>query len=183
MEFFPRLSPRLKGKVAAIFYLVNIAAGASALGLSGRSGSLVLVIASLAYVAVTALFFDLFRPVSSGLSALAALCSLIGCLISAMSALDLAVVAVNPLGFFGLYCLLIGYLVVRSGFLPSVIGLFMALGGLSWMTFFSASLTARLAPYNMAPGILAEVTLTIWLLTVGVDDRRWHMRREASTGA
>jgi hypothetical protein len=36
------------------------------------------------------------------------------------------------LAFFGLYCLLIGYLIFRSTFLPRIIGVFMALAG--WAT-------------------------------------------------
>ncbi len=64
--------------------------------------------------------------------------------------------------------------------MPRALGLFLAVGGVSWLTFFSTSLTARLAPYNMAPGILAEVALTVWLLAVGVDGERWHHRRDRS---
>ena len=49
----------------------------------------------------------------------------------------------------------------------------MAIGGLSWLTFFSASLTSQLNPYNLAPGILGEGMLTLWLLVVGLNEQRW----------
>jgi hypothetical protein len=183
MELIPGLSPRSKGRLAAGFYVLNIGTGAASLALTGQLASIVLLIATLAYVAVTALFYDLFRPVSSALSALAAVFSLLGCAISAVTALRLAVVPISPLGFFGVYCLLIGYLIARSGFVPRSLGLFLAIGGLSWLTFFSPALTADLAPYNMAPGILAEVTLTLWLLLAGVDSDRWHLQKAAASAA
>ncbi|MFN2384909.1 MAG: DUF4386 domain-containing protein [Thermoanaerobaculia bacterium] len=36
--------------------------------------------------------------------------------------------------FFGVYCVLIGYLVFRSGFLPRAVGMLMAIGGLAYVT-------------------------------------------------
>ena len=50
----------------------------------------------------------------------------------------------------------------------------MAFGGLGWQAFISPALADHLAPYNMAPGILGEATLTVWLLAVGVSTRRWN---------
>jgi hypothetical protein len=44
------------------------------------------------------------------------------------------------LAFFGLYCILIGYLIFRSTFLPRIIGVFMSLAGLGYMTFLSPPL-------------------------------------------
>ena len=42
---------------------------------------------------------------------------------------------ISSLLFFGPYCLLIGYLIFRSGFLPRILGLLMALAGLGWVAF------------------------------------------------
>jgi len=39
---------------------------------------------------------------------------------------------ISPLLFFGPYCLLIGYLIFRSGFLPRMLGVLMASAGLGW---------------------------------------------------
>ena len=47
--------------------------------------------------------------------------------------------------FFGCYCLLIGYLVFRSNFLPRVLGVLMALGGVGWLTGSFTSLLAAAA--------------------------------------
>jgi hypothetical protein len=76
--------------------------------------------------------------------------------------------------FFGFYCLLIGCLIVRSAFLPRLLGVLMAIGGVSWLTFLSPSLAASLAPWNLPPGILVEGSLTLWLLFAGVNVNRWR---------
>jgi hypothetical protein len=77
------------------------------------------------------------------------------------------------LAFFGAYCILIGYLIVRSTFLPRIIGAFMALAGLGYMTFLSPPLAGYLSPYNLAPAALGEGSLMLWLLVVGVNAQRW----------
>jgi Domain of unknown function (DUF4386) len=174
MELLRTMSPQVKGRLAGAFYLLNILAGASALFLRGTAGSAVLLVATLCYLAVTALFLDLFRPVHPGLSLLAACFSLVGCAISLSAALRLGSVGISPLVFFGCYCLLIGYLIARSTFIPRIFGLLMAVGGLGWLTFLLPALTKSLAPYNMAPGILGETALTLWLLFVSVNPQRWQ---------
>jgi hypothetical protein len=75
---------------------------------------------------------------------------------------------VHPLAIW-LYCVLLGTLIVRSHLLPRAIGIFLMIGGLSWSTFAFPSLVHVLYPYNMAPGILAEGTLTLWLLVRGAE--------------
>ncbi len=117
------------------------------------------------------------------ISALAALCSLVGCTITLLDTLHLVAAPVSPLVFFGLYCLLIGYLILRSTFLPRLLGVLMALGGLGWLTYLSPSLSSRLVPYNMAPGILGEASLTLWLLLAGVNAKRWLEQPSLSRAA
>jgi hypothetical protein len=77
--------------------------------------------------------------------------------------------------FFGFYCLLIGYLIFRSGFLPRILGAGMAIAGLGWLTFLSPALAHDLSPYILAAGI-GEVSLTLWLLVAGVNAARWEER-------
>jgi hypothetical protein len=55
----------------------------------------------------------------------------------------------------------------------------MVIGGLGWLTFLSRSFADTLTPYNMAPGILAETALTLWLLIPGVNAQRW--KEQAAT--
>jgi hypothetical protein len=87
--------------------------------------------------------------------------------------------------FFGFYCLLIGYLIFRSAFLPRILGVLMAIAGLGWLTFLSSPFANHLAPYNLASGILGEGSLTLWLLVVGVNVSKWEEKASAGrvTGA
>jgi hypothetical protein len=82
--------------------------------------------------------------------------------------------------FFGLHCLGVGYLIFRSTFLPRVIGGLMMFAGLGWLTFLFPPLANSLAPYNMIPGGIGELSLTLWLLVKGVNEQRWT--EQASLG-
>ena len=89
--------------------------------------------------------------------------------------------------FFGLHCLLIGCLILRSTFLPRIVGALMVLAGLGWLTLSFASLLSppfarNLFPYIMAPGFLGEASLTLWLLVVGVNVQRWQEQASAAGG-
>jgi hypothetical protein len=81
--------------------------------------------------------------------------------------------------FFGFYCLLIGYLIFRSIFLPRILGVGMAITGLGWLTFLWPPLTAYLSPYILIVGI-GEVSLTLWLLVAGVNAERWKQQARAA---
>jgi hypothetical protein len=161
-----------KARIAGGFYLLTFLTGAFALVFV--SGRLVAnLIATACYIAVTLLFYDMFKPVNRGLSLLAAFLSLVGCAIGVLSAFHLPPFQINSLVFFGFYCLLIGYLIFRSTFLPRTLGALMTFGGLGWLTFLSPPLAHYLSPYNLAPGILGEGSLTLWLLVMGVNVQRW----------
>lgn len=89
--------------------------------------------------------------------------------------------------FFGLHCVLVGYLILRSTFLPRAVGALMAFGGLGWLTLsfanlLSPSFALSLFPYILAPGILGEVSLTLWLLVRGVNVERWKQQAGAAPG-
>ncbi len=173
-------SPRLKARIAGVFYLLTFLAGGFALFVGGRYGSAAGLIAGACYIAVTGLFYYLFKPVNRRLSLLAAFVSLAGCVIGPLSSLHLVSFHINPLVFFGVYCLLIGYLIFRSTFLPRILGVLMAFGGLGWLTFLSPPLANYLSPYNLAPGMFGEGALTLWLLVVGVNVPKWQAQANAS---
>ncbi len=67
----------------------------------------------------------------------------------------------------GFYCLLIGYLIFRSTFIPRVLGALIAFAGLTWLTFLSNPLVNYRSPYNLASGTLGDVTVFLWLLVMG----------------
>lgn len=226
-ERIAEASPRFKARIAGVFYLLTFVTGGAALFFGGRFvvngdaaataanivahqtlfgfGFAANLLSTASYVAVTALFYDLFKPVKESVSLLAAFFSTVGCAIGALSCalllaplailggapylsvfneqqlqalallfLKLSAQATNVgLVFFGFYCLLIGYLAFRSTFLPRIVGVLMAIGGLGWLTFLSPPLSHYLAPYNLAPGIRGEAALTLWLLVMGVNVQRW----------
>jgi hypothetical protein len=75
---------------------------------------------------------------------LAAFFSLIGCANDVLGLFNLAPYKINSLVFFGPYCLMLGYLIFRSTFLPRILGVLMALAGfagLGWLTFCHRSQT------------------------------------------
>ena len=87
--------------------------------------------------------------------------------------------------FFGLHCFLVGCLILGSTFLPRIVGVLMVCAGLGWLTFSSANLLSPplatyLTPYIMAPGILGEGALTLWLLVMGVNVQRWNEQAGAA---
>jgi len=87
--------------------------------------------------------------------------------------------------FFGLHCLGAGYLILRSSFLPRAIGALMVFAGPGWLTFVFPALANSLAPYNMIPGGVGELSLTLWHLAKGVNIPRWReqARAAARTGS
>jgi len=85
--------------------------------------------------------------------------------------------------FFGFYCVLIGYLIFRSTFLPRIIGALMAFAGLGWLTFLSQPLARALYPYNLLPSALGEGPLMLWLLAMGVNVQRWKEQASAARSA
>jgi hypothetical protein len=74
--------------------------------------------------------------------------------------------------FFGFYCLLIGYLIFKSTFLPRILGVLMAIAGLGWLTFLSPPFGQKYFPYILAASI-GEGTLLLWLIVAGVNSERW----------
>ena len=181
-ERVAKVSPLLWARLAGGIYLFTFVTGLLALFVRGRLGFVALQLSAASYIAVTLLFYYIFKPVNRSLSLLAAFFSLIGCAIGALGAFHLAPPHINNLVFFGFYCFLVGYLIFKSTFLPRIFGVLMAFGGLGWLTFLSPSLANYLSPYNLFPGILGEGLLTLWLLLMGVNVQRWKEQTSAATG-
>lgn len=151
-----------KARLAGLFYLLTFITGGLALTTSGGVGRIIGLCAGASYVVVTVLFYQLFKPVDRTVSFIAAVVSLTG-----IAAGPLPWKLVNPLVFFGVYCLLLSYLIIKSRFLPMAVGALMAFAAVGWLTFLSPRVSTTLYPYNLAPGIIGEGALTVWLLVKG----------------
>lgn len=86
--------------------------------------------------------------------------------------------------FFGVECVLLGYLISRSGYMPSSIGVLMQIAGgcyviNSFALLLSPSLSSRLFPAILIPSLIAEVSLALWLLVKGVKAEKWEPRAQA----
>jgi len=80
--------------------------------------------------------------------------------------------------FFGVECVLLGHLIRRSGYLPSVIGVLMQVAGgcylvNSFALLLSPPLSARLFPAIVMPCLIAELSFAVWLVVKGVNARMW----------
>jgi len=82
--------------------------------------------------------------------------------------------------FFGLWCILIGYLIFRSTFLPRIIGVLLAIDGVGWMLYLSPPLANQLFLFIAVASALAEIPLMLWLLVVGVNAKRWKEQEAAA---
>ena len=168
-------------RLAGVFYVLNTFTSLYAFlcpqrPFSFASGQIAIV----AYIVVTILFYFLFKPVNRFISLFAALFSMAGNIMGILGSFHLVDFKINLLVFFGFYCALIGYLILRSNFLPRILGALMVLAGLGYLTFLWPSLGASLTPYNYLPGALGEWTLTVWLLIKGVNQQRWDEQAAAA---
>jgi hypothetical protein len=81
---------------------------------------------------------------------------------------------------FGFWCVLIGYLIFKSTFMPRVIGVLEALAGMCWLTFLWPPFAHYVSPYNQVLAGLGELSLMAWLLVVGVNAERWIEKANAA---
>jgi hypothetical protein len=171
------------------------------------------ILAFASFIALTALLYELFKPVHRSLSLVAAFFSLVAAVVQAISSLfhlaplfllggapylrvftveqlqalalvflRLRAAAYHNIGlvFFGLYCLLVGILVLRSKFLPRVLGVLMVLAGISYVLFLSPQLARSLQPYILVfPGV-GQIALCLWLLVIGLNAQRWKEQASAT---
>ncbi len=145
----------------------------SAAGVSAKVAELA---SPILYAVSTVLIYFLLRPVNQTVSLIAMLFGLVGCTISLTGAADK--IGIRDLVVFGGHCLLVGYLIIRSGYIPKLIGALLMFGGIGWLTFAWSPLSKALPPYNFMPGMLGEGVLILWLLIVGVSSRN-HNENEA----
>ena len=236
-----KTSPRLKARTVGGLYLIVIAAGLFAeafvrgtLIVSGdaaatasnilaseqlfRLGFAADLVAVAAYIGVTALLYELLKPVSRTLALLGAFFGLAGSAIMAVNmvnhlaplfllgdagylsafeadqlqALARVSLRLHSLGyniaivFFGLHLLFLGWLVLRSRFLPRILGVLLAIAAVGFLAnkftiFLAPAFAAQIPPYVMLTSLIGEGALALWLLVMGVNAAKW--KEQAKTGA
>jgi len=165
----PKTKARLTGDVYLAYFLAAIA-GASLTSYDVPALAFNLLSTAL-YALLTVMFYFMFRPVNKWVSLLAALIGFAGCIFTVIQQLHMSRYVISPLIFFGFYCLLLGQLIVRSGFMPKILGALLVVAGVCWLLF----LFPFAKPLNTVTevfGILAEGALCLWLLIAGVGPRR-----------
>jgi Domain of unknown function (DUF4386) len=175
-------SPSFKARVAGgLFLLVILTAAFTQFFIRGRLGFAADLSAGLievsGMIAVTLLFYDIFKAVNRSLSWLAASFNFLALTLELLQLIPRGVFI--GIGFHAFHCFLIGYLIFTSTFLPRILGGLMVLAGLCWLAFLSPTLTNYLSPYNLALGMLGEASVSLWLLAMGVNVQRWKQQASA----
>lgn len=79
--------------------------------------------------------------------------------------------------FFGFYCLILGYIIIKSQMLPKFLGVLYAITGIcylfnSFIMFLSKGFDNPFFAYFAIPIFIGELSLCLWLLIKGVDTSR-----------
>ena len=184
------ISPALEARLAGFLYLLIFLSAPSG---AASATPIKMTINLICDAGVAILFYRLLRPVSRRLSLLASSFRLIFVALMAVNTLNyFGVTALfqpvhSPSAFdygygvalvpFGMHCLLTGYLIFNSTFLPRVIGVLMMVAGTAYLLFLSPQLGSRLFfPWIVVPAVLGEASATLWLLFMGVKAERWRSR-------
>ena len=84
--------------------------------------------------------------------------------------------------FFGLWCVLIGYLIFKSTFMPRILGVLLMISGLGWMMYLSPRFANHIFVYIAVASALGEIPLQLWLIVMGVNSERWKEQAARNAG-
>lgn len=78
---------------------------------------------------------------------------------------------------FGGHCVILGYLIVKSLFIPKALGILMMAGGVTYLVgsytrFLFPDYVSTLSPIYVV-ALVSELALCLWLLVKGVNPERW----------
>ena len=175
-------NPRRFARIAGLFYLLVFVFGITALNTSGRPQLAANLLAAAVYYVVTVMLYRLYQPVSAKGSLVTALFSFAALTIGLLGDFGFGRFPLNTLVLFGAYCIGLGCLTLKASFLPRAIGVLLIVAGLGWLTYVHPPLAKRLGALAMAPGMIGEGALTLWLLFAGVNPERWCAQSARSEG-
>jgi hypothetical protein len=239
MDSIAVASPRRLARMAGGLYLVNIVAGAFAIGvvpdilvvrnmattahniqtheLLYRLGLAAHVVVTVTNIPMALIFYELLKVVNRRLALLDVFFSLVATAVETagllsqftpvvllgsrryasalppaqlhaltylpgdLSTIDYAIFGV----FYGFDFICVAYLVFTSTFLPRAIGVLLAIDALNYLaggfaTMLAPGFVAHLGSWTGLPTIIAEGSLCLWFLVVGVDVERWKARASAA---
>ena len=83
--------------------------------------------------------------------------------------------------FFGMSCLVAGYLMFQSGYFPKILGVLQVMAGVSYLiNSFAQLLVPALAnkmfPAIVLPAFIGELGTCLWLIVKGVNASKWDER-------
>lgn len=108
---------------------------------------------------------------------------------SQLQALSLLLVKINnhtanmALPFLGISTFFQGYLIVKSTFLPRVLGVVAMVSGLGWLSYTYPALGSPLFYYLIVVAMLSLLLTNGWLLVRGVDEQRWREQAQATAAS
>jgi hypothetical protein len=81
--------------------------------------------------------------------------------------------------FFGVYLIVLGYLVLDSRFFPKFLGVLLGIAGACYLinsltVILSPTLSAILFPMILLPAFAGELAFALWLVVKGVDASKWR---------
>jgi hypothetical protein len=86
--------------------------------------------------------------------------------------------------FFGVSCLITGYLLFRSEYFPKALGVLQAMAGVSYLVnsfalLLAPALASKLFPAIVLPAFIGELAICLWLLIKGIRVAKWDERMRA----
>jgi hypothetical protein len=83
--------------------------------------------------------------------------------------------------FFGVSCLVAGYLLYQSGYFPKILGILQAIAGLCYLVnslllLLAPAVAKMMFPAILLPAFIGELSTALWLLVKGVNTSKWAER-------
>ncbi len=134
------------------------------------------VMANVFYLVLAVLFYGMFKPVNRWLALLASGCGVAGCVNNLLQYASRGAFHIESIAFLAMFILLTGVLMIRSGFLPPILGWLQVVSGLGWLSTRLPWGRRAVGPHISDFDFLVQLLLGLWLLFRGIDLARWNER-------